>query len=148
VNSKQFSNSRDRQYLLILFVVIGLTAVSNAMKELREFREITSSAGSLIAAWSCALTPTTARTPTVVKTYFAGRGIQNRDEFGWRGVVAQGSAVEIKGLNGCITAKPADANEVQVTATKKSRRSDVDSVQIKVVPHAGGVTSVRFKPIP
>jgi hypothetical protein len=51
-----------------------------------------------------------------------------------------GQAIEIKGLNGGITAEPASSGEVEVFATKKARRSDPSTVDIQVFPHASGVT--------
>jgi len=57
-----------------------------------------------------------------------------------------GAAIEIKGINGDIVAEPATDGEVQVVAVKKSRRSDVNTVEIKVVEHAGGVTICAIYP--
>ena len=68
------------------------------------------------------------------------------DEFRWNGNIAPGGAIEVKGINGEIVADLASGSEVQVIAVKRSRRSDVNSVQIKVVPHAGGVTICALYP--
>ena len=46
-----------------------------------------------------------------------------QDDFHWTGTVAQGAAVEIKGVNGGITAT-AGGGAVEVTAVKKGRKSD------------------------
>ena len=46
------------------------------------------------------------------------------EDFQWRGRVAAGKTVEIKGVNGAIDATAASGDEVEVTATKKGRRSD------------------------
>ena len=67
-------------------------------------------------------------------------------DFEWRGAVAAGQSVEIKGVNGAIQAVPARGSEVEVTAEKRARRSDPDSVQIEVVEHAGGVTVCAVYP--
>ena len=44
--------------------------------------------------------------------------------FEWRGTVLQGNAIEIKGVNGDITAEPAAGAEAEVTAIRTGRRSD------------------------
>lgn len=67
-------------------------------------------------------------------------------DFQWRGNVLQGNAIEIKGVNGDITAEAAAGSEVDVTAVRKGRRSDPDSVRIEVVPHGDGVTICAVYP--
>lgn len=71
-----------------------------------------------------------------------------QDEFRWRGKVAPGSAIEIKGVNGDVRALPASSAEVEVVATKRGRRSDPDQVEIEVLEHAGGVTICAVYPTP
>lgn len=67
-------------------------------------------------------------------------------DFHWSGTVAAGQAIELKGINGSIDARAASGSEVEVTATKTARRSDPAAVEIKVVPHAGGVTVCAVYP--
>src|SRR6185295_11897839 len=69
-----------------------------------------------------------------------------RDEFRWNGVVAPGAAIEVRGINGEIVAQPTSDGEVQVVALKTASRSDVNSVKMKVVQHAGGVTICALYP--
>ena len=71
---------------------------------------------------------------------------RNATPFTWRGTVLQGNAVEIKGVNGDVTAGPASGNEVEVTAERKSRRNDPDDVKIEVVQHGDGVTICAVYP--
>ena len=67
--------------------------------------------------------------------------------FTWRGSVLQGNAIEIKGVNGDVTAGPASGNEVEVTAERKSRlRNDPEDVKIEVVQHGDGVTICAVYP--
>lgn len=68
------------------------------------------------------------------------------DAFEWRGTVLQGSAIEIKGVNGDLTAEPASGQEVEVTAVRTGRRSDPASVRIEVVTHGDGVTICAVYP--
>jgi hypothetical protein len=67
-------------------------------------------------------------------------------DFQWQG--RAGQTLEIKGVNGRISASPATGGEAQVTAIKKSRRSDPESVRVEVVEHAGGVTICAVYPTP
>lgn len=68
------------------------------------------------------------------------------EDFHWSGSVATGAAVEIRGVNGGITATGTPAGAVEVTAVKKGRRSDPASVRVEVVEHAGGVTICAVYP--
>jgi hypothetical protein len=68
------------------------------------------------------------------------------EAFEWRGTVLQGSAIEIKGVNGDIAAEPASGSEVEVTAVRKGRRSDPNGVRIEVVTHGDGVTICAVYP--
>ncbi len=67
-------------------------------------------------------------------------------EFRWAGRLAAGQTIEVKGINGTISAEPASAGEVEVTAHKHGRRDDPDQVEIKVVEHEGGVTLCALYP--
>lgn len=67
-------------------------------------------------------------------------------DFQWRGTVLQGGAVEIKGVNGDVNAQAGTGTEVEVTAVKKGRRSDPESVRIEVVQHGDGVTICAVYP--
>jgi hypothetical protein len=66
--------------------------------------------------------------------------------FRWHGSVAQGAAVEIKGVNGDVIAEASGSNEVEVVAEKSARRSDPESVKIDVVQHGDGVTICAVYP--
>lgn len=68
------------------------------------------------------------------------------EEFQWRGRVASGRTIEIKGVNGAIDAAAASGDEVEVQAVKRARRSDPASVEIKVLEHASGVTICAVYP--
>ncbi|HEX8291467.1 MAG TPA: DUF4097 family beta strand repeat-containing protein [Pyrinomonadaceae bacterium] len=60
-------------------------------------------------------------------------------EFRWREPLAAGRTIEIRGINGNVSAEPSAGGEVEVVAVKSARRSDPDEVRIEVVRHAGGV---------
>ena len=77
-------------------------------------------------------------------------GAQERreEEFRWSGRVEPGRAVEIRGLNGGITAMRGTGPEVEVVAIKSGRRSDPTTVSIQVIPHADGVTLCALYPTP
>jgi hypothetical protein len=73
-------------------------------------------------------------------------GPETKEEFSWHGPVTPGSTVEIKGVNGAIRAEPAAGNEVEIVAVKRGRRSSPRDVQVKVVPHDGGLTICAVYP--
>jgi len=66
-------------------------------------------------------------------------------EFHWKGKIAAGKTIEIKGVNGDVSAV-AGSGDVEVTAVKHARRSDPDDVKIEVVPSEDGVTICAVYP--
>jgi len=78
-------------------------------------------------------------TPFPVKAVEAG-------DFRWHGKLKPGDTIELKGVNGAIVAQGVSSGDVEVTARKSARKSDPNSVQIKVVEHAGGVTICAVYP--
>ena len=73
-------------------------------------------------------------------------GAAAQTDFEWRGQMASGQTIEIKGINGNVRAMAAVGNEVEVTATRSARRSNPADVRFEVVPHAGGVTVCAVYP--
>lgn len=69
-------------------------------------------------------------------------------DFDWRGRLAAGQTVEIRGVNGEIRAVASNDATVQVAADRRARRSDPTSVRLEVVEHAGGVTICAVYPTP
>ncbi len=139
-----------KSYRVLLFVVIGLAVFSSAMRELNQFRAFTLEAGELIASWSDALMPTASASrsgvPKSHNTKVEVQNVNQSDDFRWNGNIAPGLAIEVNGINGEIFAEPTAGAEVQVIALKRSKRTDVNLVQMKVVQHAGGVTICALYP--
>jgi hypothetical protein len=70
-------------------------------------------------------------------------------EFSWRGTLAAGKTVEIRGVNGRIDAEPATGNTIEVTAEKREgREGDMDDVKVEMVETADGVTFCAVYPTP
>ena len=139
----------QKSYRVILFVLVALLAVSSAMRELNQLRNFTLESVELIAQWSDVVAPTVMATsaPAINKLHTDTAFIQGGSEqFRWAGTISPGGAIEIKDVNGEIRAEPASGNQIEVEALKRSRRSDVNSVQVKVVEHAGGVTICAVYP--
>jgi hypothetical protein len=75
----------------------------------------------------------------------AGR-TQQGHEWTWTGRVAAGRTLEIRGVNGEVSAQAASGDQVEVRAQKHGRRDDPDEVRIEVVEHGGGVTICAVYP--
>jgi DUF4097 and DUF4098 domain-containing protein YvlB len=75
----------------------------------------------------------------------AGRVAAAQGEFHWKGTVAAGKAIEIKGVNGDVSAV-AGSGDVEVTAVKHAHRSDPEQVKIEVVSSEDGVTICAVYP--
>lgn len=69
-------------------------------------------------------------------------------DFNWHGRIAQGKRLEVKGVNGDVRAVLASGAEAVVNATKHSRRSDPEDVEIKVVESEDGITICAVYPTP
>lgn len=83
---------------------------------------------------------------TAALTAAALQGTTQDNDFRWAGTLAAGKTIEIRGINGAITASAASGREVRVSASKRARRSDVASVEIRVEEHADGVTICAIYP--
>jgi len=64
----------------------------------------------------------------------------------WRGAVAAGKTLEIKGINGSVRAEAGTGSQVEVTAEKTARHDDPADVRIEVVEHGGNVTICAVYP--
>jgi hypothetical protein len=71
---------------------------------------------------------------------------QNPNPWSWRGAVASGRTLEVRGVMGNIRAERAAGGEVEVTARKHAEESDVNEVRIEVVQHDGDVTICAVYP--
>ena len=78
----------------------------------------------------------------------AGEPQRQGSEFRWREPLAAGRTIEIRGINGSVSAEPATGGEAEVVAVKRARRSDPDEVRIEVVRHAEGVLICAVYPNP
>jgi hypothetical protein len=68
------------------------------------------------------------------------------EDFRWHGALSDGKTLEVKGVNGNIDAALASGDEAEVVAVKRAKRSNPDSVEIRVVEHADGVTICAIYP--
>ena len=152
MNNIQRQQTGERKlYGVLLLLIVSLAAFSSAMNELNQVQAFASQVGTLVASWSDVMVPTVnASTPVITRscavTDVSSQEASRSDEFRWNGTVASGAAIEVQGINGEIVAEPIGGSEVQVIALKTSRRSDVNSVKMKVVEHAGGVTICALYP--
>ncbi|MGH7724051.1 MAG: DUF4097 family beta strand repeat-containing protein [Candidatus Eiseniibacteriota bacterium] len=68
------------------------------------------------------------------------------EEFYWKGPLAAGKTIEIRGVNGPIRAEAATGREVEVRAIKRAKKDDPSEVRIETVEHADGVTICALYP--
>lgn len=73
-------------------------------------------------------------------------GTRQGQEWSWSGRVAAGRTLEVRGVNGVISAQAASGDRVEVRASKHGRRQDPDDVRIEVLEHDGGVTICAVYP--
>jgi hypothetical protein len=78
----------------------------------------------------------------------AGHAAAQQNDFQWRGTLAEGRTIEVRGVTGTIRAMASQDGSVRVEAERQARRSDPSSVRIEVVEHSGGVTICAVYPTP
>ena len=69
-------------------------------------------------------------------------------DFSWHGTLAAGKTIEIRGVTGRVDAMAATGNTIEVTAVKRARRSDPESVTIQAVETIDGITICAVYPTP
>jgi hypothetical protein len=99
---------------------------------------------ALATAWSGGCSDTTG--PFQDQTPDPDRNDPVRIDFEWRGPIAKGNQIEIKGVFGDIRASWTSGREVVVTATKIGGAHEVAGVDIEAVTHADGVTICAVYP--
>ena len=75
-------------------------------------------------------------------------GISAQEDWTWRGSVPSGQTMEIRNLNGSVSFLPGTGSQVVVEAKKHARKSNIETVTMKVIEHAGGVTICSMYPTP
>ena len=98
---------------------------------------VVAAAGAALSVFGHA--PATAGTPAHGQPAPAAGPQREGAEFRLREPLAAGRTLEIRGVNGNVTAEPAPGGEFEVVAVRRARRSDPDEVKVEVVRHAGGV---------
>jgi hypothetical protein len=73
-------------------------------------------------------------------------GAEQASPQSWRGAIAQGGVIEIKGVNGGVKAVASTGAEVEVSAVMKGRRNNPSEVRLDIVQHADGVTICAMYP--
>src|SRR4029079_13010618 len=69
-------------------------------------------------------------------------------DFNWRGAIASGQTLEIRGVNGEVNATASGSGDAEIFARKSANRSNPELVRIAVVPHAGGIPACEVYPTP
>jgi hypothetical protein len=82
----------------------------------------------------------------VLAALFPAVAAAQRADFRWAGRLAPGKTVEVKGIQGAISAVAASGTEVEVLAMKHGDADDTADVEIRVVEHEGGVTICAVYP--
>src|SRR5256885_2245131 len=131
---------RRKLFVALIVVVTTWATVSQAVKELNNL-------SCAAEAWvnenilSNVMTTVYAREPQPEKGASSAPGASSRgqesgNEFHWRGQIAAGRVIEVKGVSGNVRAEPSSGSEVEIIANKHGRRSDPGSVRLQVLEHA------------
>lgn len=128
--------------------LLVLAAVSGTVRDAISLRESVSGVGDWAVSWLRAGSTVyaSALSPAESCSAVQDQTENSADRFHWFGRIEPGQMVEIKGINGDISAEPAAGSDIDVTAIKKARHSDPASVNIEVVPNVSGVTICAVYP--
>lgn len=69
-------------------------------------------------------------------------------DFSWRGTLAAGKTIEVRGVLGDIDVVAATGTTVEVTAVKRARRSNEEDVKVEIVESTSGITICAMYPTP
>src|SRR5690606_39517153 len=75
--------------------------------------------------------------PGIAFTRAAYGPAAQQPDFRWQGRLEPGETIEVRGVNGRIRAERATGDAGEVTAVKRARGSDPESVVSVAVPHEG-----------
>lgn len=100
---------------------------------------------TIVLAIACAVGLTSCATEAGERGFRSGLG-QEAELFEWEGSVAAGHHVEVKGINGAITAHRSTNGLLNVSAVRQGQRNDPNEVRIDVVEHSAGVTVCAVYP--
>src|SRR5436190_3878142 len=142
-------SSENTGYRILVMVIVVVAGLSSAMKDLSGLGQLTSNIREFRSElFGDGLVTASAKEISLGETSCKDQkdqGSNNPTEFRWSGRMAPGQSIEIKGINGGITAEPT-GGEAEVVANKQARRSDPNAVRIEVVQHSGGVTICAIYP--
>jgi hypothetical protein len=141
---------QKKRYKVILILLVAFAAYSSAIRDLNNLKGMVGSVYEFTSGWiDTGLITANAKHISAEATSCANNVLLiqgSAPEFRWQGRVAPGLKIEIKGINGDISAEPASGAEVEVVANRRAARSDPNSVNLKVVEHPGGVTICAVYP--
>jgi hypothetical protein len=158
---------RYKLFVILLIAITAPAAMPQSFKQLHQIKALAESftviglMSNLSTAYAMADMPdeclvdkfsSDANSPNVAGPNVTGlkvvtaRPVKPSDEFRWRGRLAAGRSIEVKGINGEVRAEGSTGNEVEVVASKRGRKSNPAEVEIRVVEHAGGVTICAVYP--
>ena len=116
-----------------LLLLCGCDAAQAALHQAHE-----AAASAASTAASAAVEAATAAT--------SSSGPEKTATFDWKGRIEAGKTLEIRGINGGVTARLAGGPDATVHATLTGRDDDPSEVHIQVVPNDGGVTLCAVYP--
>jgi Toastrack DUF4097 len=143
------NEERGRGYRVLVILLITLAVLSSAKKDINRLAEAASGLEEFVTRWtSVSVVSASAAEVSPNESFCADVVKQNPDsqQFRWSGHLAPGKAIEIRGLHGDIAADLSPSDQVEVVANKEGRESEANSVTIKVVEHANGVTICAVYP--
>ena len=141
---------RSKLMTTLFVTVLGLTTAPLALEHLNNLKGVAEKwtrnpfLSGIVSVY--ASTNETAESEPPLSGMNARRPADSSDEFHWNGRLAAGNTIQIRGVNGNISAEPSASGEVEVVAVKTGRRSDPKEVEIRVVEHSGGVTICSVYP--
>jgi DUF4097 and DUF4098 domain-containing protein YvlB len=132
----------------LLVVLAGCDAAQGALDRAQDAADRATSAATSAAAEAAAssVASTVAATVATAVAATTSSADERTSTFEWKGDVAAGKTLEIRGINGPIEAKLVQGRTATVHATLTGHDSDPTDVRIEVVKHDGNVTLCAVYP--
>jgi hypothetical protein len=160
MNTQVNNKNRDRQYKVILFLLIGLAVTSSVVRDLNQLRLAVRDTSELVSVLSDKLSPAVVPANADVASCVATNSAQNDSSLSQPDILSQESNLELNPIHGNVIREPSINDSDQLTTVRRSARLDksrahanknVDEADLSLViaqalKKTNGIVASNFSP--
>ena len=124
MNTQVNNTNRDRQYKVILFLLIGLAVISSVVRDLNQLRLAVRDTSELVTVLSDRLSPVAPPSNVEVASCVATNSVQNDSGSSQPVILSQESNVELNDLHGDVIRQPSIVDPDRVRTLRRSAQLD------------------------